>query len=161
MGVGRKSAMNRTLIAAAVPAIFVLAACGGRTAEQSTSAAPTSVALPTERTASGGAVRYGAGAADPTRLGAPLYPGARVTEAASYGANGDAMAMLRSRDRFGAVYAFYASHLPAGSQTMKARTRSASIATFNVKAAGARTVVQLTGTPGETTIIITHKVGNE
>jgi ABC-type enterochelin transport system substrate-binding protein len=98
--------------------------------------------------------------ADPAQLGAPIYPGADANSAGtvSYtGASGGAMSAFKTTDDFGKVYDYYKSQLPAGSEKMKMQSSDGSIAQFVVTNAAGETAVQISGKPGETEIIITHK----
>jgi hypothetical protein len=98
--------------------------------------------------------------ADPAQLGAPVYPGADANNegTVSYtGANGGAMAAFKTTDDFDKVYGFYKSQLPAGSEKMKMQSGDGSVAEFEVTNGDGETAVQISGKPGETDIIITHK----
>ena len=111
---------------------------------------------------SGGAVTVG-GSVDPSQLGAPVYPGAQGNSegTVSYtGANGGAMAAFKTSDDFDKVYEYYKAQLPAGSEKMKMSSGDGSIAEFVVSSANGETSVQISGKPGETAIIITHKAKN-
>ena len=98
--------------------------------------------------------------ADPAQLGAPIYPGADANTAGTVSytaANGGAMSAFKTTDDFAKVYDFYKSQLPAGSEKMKMQSGDGSIAQFVIDNATGETAVQISGKPGETDIIITHK----
>jgi hypothetical protein len=98
--------------------------------------------------------------ADPSQLGAPVYPGADTNNegTVSYsGANGGTMAAFKTTDDFDKVYSFYKSQLPAGSEKMKMQSGDGSVAEFEVTGSNGDTAVQISGKTGETDIIITHK----
>src|SRR5208283_4504655 len=98
--------------------------------------------------------------ADPAQLGAQVYPGADANTAGtvSYtGANGGAMSAFKTTDDFDKVYTFYKAQLPAGSEKMKMQSGDGSVAQFVFDNTTGETAVQISGKPGETDIIITHK----
>ncbi|MGB6984549.1 MAG: hypothetical protein WBD74_01095 [Candidatus Aquilonibacter sp.] len=145
-------------------AIIALVACSSHKTTVSTSSGDTTVT----QDASGqsttvktdqGTVTVGK-SADPSQLGAPVYPGADAnTEGTvSYtGTNGGAMAAFKTTDDFDKVYQFYKSKLPAGSEKMKMASGDSSVAEFAVESTDGETAVQISGKSGETDIIITHK----
>ena len=145
-------------------AIVTLVACASHKTTVSTSSGDTTVTQDaggqstTVQTAQG-TVTVGK-SADPTQLGAPIYPGADANSegTVSYtGANGGAMSAFKTTDDFDKVYAFYKSQLPAGSEKMKMQSGDGSVAEFVVGNDSGETAVQISGKPGETDIIITHK----
>lgn len=98
--------------------------------------------------------------ADPAQLRAPIYPGADANTAGTVSytaANGGAMSAFKTTDDFAKVYDFYKSQLPAGSEKMKMQSGDGSVAQFVIDNATGETAVQISGKPGETDIIITHK----
>lgn len=98
--------------------------------------------------------------ADPAALGAPVYPGADSNDTGAVtvsGPNAGSMAAFKTTDDFGKVYDFYKSHMPNGSEKMKMNSGDNSVAEFAATGADGETAVQISGKPGETDIIITHK----
>ncbi len=145
-------------------AIIALVACSSHKTTVSTSSGEATVTQDangqsTTVQTSQGTVTVGK-SADPSQLGAPVYPGADAnTEGTvSYtGANGGAMAAFKTTDDFDKVYEFYKSKLPAGSEKMKMTSGDSSVATFTVESTDGETAVQISSKTGETDIVITHK----
>lgn len=148
----------------ALAAIIALVACSSHKTTVSTSNGEATVTQDangqsTTVQTSQGTVTVGK-SADPSQLGAPVYPGADANTAGtvSYtGANGGAMAAFKTTDDFDKVYEFYKSKLPAGSEKMKMASGDSSVAEFTVESTGSETAVEISGKSGETDIIITHK----
>lgn len=145
-------------------AIIALVACSSHKTTVSTSDGEATVTQDangqsTTVQSSQGTVTVGK-SADPSQLGAPVYPGADTNSqgTVSYtGANGGTMAAFKTTDDFDKVYEFYKSNLPAGSEKMKMSSGDGSVAEFAVESANGETAVQVSGKAGETDIIITHK----
>lgn len=101
---------------------------------------------------------------DPSKLNAPVYPGASKNDAGGYsveGSEGNAsMAAFKTSDDFEKVYEYYKAHMPSGSEKMKMASGGESVATFALEDAKGQTTVMITSkTAGETDILITHKDG--
>ena len=115
-----------------------------------------------------GAVTIGS-SADPSKLGAPVYPGATANQNGSMAVSGQsgsaAMASFKTTDDFDKVYQYYKGQMPAGSEKMKMSSGDTSSAMFvvaddkNPKAP--TTSVQISGKAGETDIVITHQDGQQ
>ena len=105
------------------------------------------------------------GGVDPSKLGGPVYPGAKVDPnsngslSASTDKGSTVMAMFKSPDPFEKVYQFYKAQMPAGSEGMKLSMGGESSATFAVGKDGSpdQVVVQINAKDGaDTSILITH-----
>jgi hypothetical protein len=109
------------------------------------------------------------GGVDPTKLGAPIYPGALPNPdsngslSAQTPEGSTVMATFKTADGFDKVYDYYKSQMPAGSEGMKLSMGGASSATWQVGKDGAadQVVVQVNSDKtGAVTILITHVIKN-
>jgi hypothetical protein len=109
------------------------------------------------------------GGVDPSKLGAPVYPGAQVNPDSNGSLSAETpegstvMATFKTSDGFDKVYDFYKSQMPAGSEGMKMSMGGASSAMWQVgKDSGPdQVVVQVNSDKaGAVTILITHVIKN-
>jgi hypothetical protein len=94
---------------------------------------------------------------DPSKLGAPVYPGASAGQQAMLQTGSSTIAQFKTADGFDKVYAYYKQHLPADSEKTKAVTANGSIAAFQIgsDASGDQITVQVSSDKsGETSILI-------
>lgn len=109
-----------------------------------------------------GSVSIGKGAVDPSKLGAPVYPGASQDSEGGMSMNGSegsgAMAAFKTTDPFDKVYDYYKGQLPAGSEKLKVSQGDSSMASFQIgdDKSPDQTTVMITAKNGETDILITH-----
>lgn len=125
-------------------AVAALTACGGHKA--------------TDVKPSVSPVIFGA-KVDRSKLGVPVYPGAKANLAATVaytGADAGVRATFTTRDDFSKVYEFYKSKLPADSEKMNTQSQDGSVAEFVVLGADGDTSVQIEGKRNLTDIVITH-----
>jgi hypothetical protein len=104
---------------------------------------------------------FGQGAIDESKLGVPIYPGATNKSDGGYDVSSSKgsqqAASFETPDGFEAVYNFYKSHLPAGSQQIKMDEGESEIATFQIGTTTSPTTisVQIAGKKaGDTAIAI-------
>ena len=139
--------------------------CGSHKASVTTSDGSTTVSTSDDGktatvTTKEGTVTEGAGAVDPSKLGAPVYPGATAGEggmqmAATTGSS--AVAAFSTGDSFEKVYGWYQNHLPSGSEKMKVSAGGQDTAEFVTGDADKDQVaVMITAKDGRTQIVITH-----
>ena len=108
-----------------------------------------------------GTVTLGAGAVDASKLGAPLYPGAKQNEGGAMtvagGEGGSSVAAFTTEDSFDKVYDWYKGQMPAGSEKMKMSTAAGDMAQF-VSGANDKdqTTVMITSKDNKTSIVISH-----
>ncbi len=109
------------------------------------------------------------GGVDPSKLGAPVYPGAQPNPDAQGSLSAETpegstvMATFKTADGFDKVYDYYKSQMPAGSEGMKLSMGGASSAMWEVGKDGSadQVVVQVNSDKtGEVTILITHVIKN-
>ena len=100
---------------------------------------------------------------DPSKLGAPVYPGAQTDAHGGMSSTTDkgnsVLATFRTSDSFDKVEAFYKQQLPAGSEKSNVATANGSIATFQIGPADAADQVSvqvMSPRSGETDILITR-----
>lgn len=100
---------------------------------------------------------------DPSKLGAPVYPGAEANSQGAITSNTDkgtsVMAGFKTSDPFAKVEAYYKQQLPAGSEKSNVTSNNTSIASFQLGAGDSsdQVAVQVTSSkPDETDILITH-----
>jgi hypothetical protein len=156
------------IIWAALAAAIALAGCA--TSKHTYSANGTTVTTDnTQNTvtvrASGETMTVGNGVVDASKLGVPIYAGAKQEEGgySITGAKGEAqMASFATPDSFDRVYAFYHSKMPAGSEKMKVDSGDSSIAEFVVGngAPGSRQTVVMISKKGTGTSIVVTKGTN-
>jgi hypothetical protein len=134
--------------------------------DSAASPAPSSSAYTV--TTKGGTATLGGGI-DPSKLGAPIYPGAQPNPdsqgslSAETSEGSTVLASFKTTDPFDKVYDYYKSQMPAGSEGMKLSMGGASSATWQVGKDGSadQVVVQVTSDKGgEVTILITHIIKN-
>jgi hypothetical protein len=144
--------------------VAALAACGGGQKTTYTTANGTATV-----TKNGSTTTYESkegkltvGAVDPSKLGAPLYPGAAQTQenssiSVTSSKGSGTMASFTTTDKFPSVETWYNAHLPKGSEKMNVNEGGGSIAEF-VMAENTpnQTLVMITGKNGATQIVITH-----
>jgi len=146
--------------------VLALAACGG--AQKTTYSTSNGTATVTKNgntttyQSKEGKVTVGQGAVDVSKLGAPLYPGARQREnngsiSVTSASGSGAMASFSTNDSFAKVYTWYKAHLPKGSEKMHASQSGSSIAEFTMAENTAnQTLVMVTAKNNATQIVITH-----
>jgi hypothetical protein len=109
------------------------------------------------------------GDVDPSKLGAPIYPGAQANPeaqgsfSASTNEGSTVIATFKTTDPFDKVYDYYKSQLPTGSEAMKMSMGGASTAQWQIGKEGSadQVVVQVTSDKaGQVTILITHTIKN-
>ena len=110
-----------------------------------------------------GSATYGKGAVDPAKLGIPVYPGATSTEGGMAGTTAQGtgeIVALTTTDSFDKVYAWYQSHMPAGSQTMHMSGSASSIASFRMgkDTDKEQRSVMITAEKDKTSILLSHSV---
>lgn len=107
------------------------------------------------------------GGVEPSKLGAPIYPGAQPNPDAQGSLSAETpegstvMATFKTNDGFDKVYDYYKSQMPAGSEGMKLSMGGASSATWEVGKDGSadQVVVQVNSDKtGLVTILITHVI---
>ena len=154
----------RISIAICLLSLAVLAACGG--GEKTTYATANGTGTVTKN---GNTTTYESkegkvtvGAVDPSKLGAPLYPGASQTEenssiSVTSSKGSGTMASFTTTDKFATVEAWYKAHLPKGSEKMNVNEGGGSIAEFTMaENTPNQTLVMITGKGSATQIVITH-----
>jgi hypothetical protein len=109
------------------------------------------------------------GAVDPTKLGAPIYPGAKTDPntqgsfSASTSEGSTVVATFETNDPFDKVYDYYKAQMPAGSEGMKMSMGGVSTAEWQVgqDGAGDEVLVQVTSNKeGKVKVLITHTIKN-
>jgi hypothetical protein len=109
------------------------------------------------------------GGVDPSKLGAPVYPGAQANPDSNGSLSAETpegstvMATFKTNDGFDKVYDYYKSQMPAGSEGMKLSMGGASTAQWQIGKDGAadQVVVQVNADKtGAVTILITHVIKN-
>ena len=114
-----------------------------------------------------GTLTTGKNAVDPSKLGAPVYPGAEQSQDGGIAVSGNQgstqMAVFKTTDPFDKVYDYYKSQLPAGSEKMKMSEGSESMATFQIgdDKSPDQTTVMISAKDGATQILITHGLQNK
>ena len=110
-----------------------------------------------------GSVKVGKDVVDPSKLGAPVYPGATAEDsggiAMSSAKGSGQMVAFKTTDSFDKVYAFYKAQMPKDSEKMKFSQGGSSMATFQVgdDSGPETTTVMITAKAGEpTNILISH-----
>jgi hypothetical protein len=161
--------MHRTIFA-------LLALCIGLTgcasSKHSYSANGTTVTTDTKQNtvtvqASGETMTVGSGVVDASKLGVPIYAGAKQEEGgySMTGAKGSAqMTSFTTPDSFDRVYAFYHSKMPAGSEKMKIDSGGSSMAEFvvgNNTPGTEQTMVMISKKGTGTAIVITKGTGQK
>jgi len=154
--------------------LLALVATGGCGGKKTTTIGGTSVTTSdddktTTVSGEGGSVTIGNKAVDPSKLGAPLYPGATQDEdggsmSVTTSEATTSTAVLKSTDPFEKVYDFYKAQMPAGSEKLKMSSGGSSTAMFQVGDSDAKETVVVTigAKDGEpTTISINHAVKSD
>lgn len=154
----------RISIVVCLLSVAALAACGGGQKTTYTTANGTATV-----TKNGSTTTYESkegkvtvGAVDPSKLGAPVYPGATQTEdnssiSVTSSKGSGTMASFTTADKFPAVEAWYKAHLPKGSEKMDVNEGGNAIADFTMaENTPNQTLVMITGKDGQTQIVITH-----
>lgn len=144
--------------------VVALAACGGgqKTTYSTANGTATVTKNGSTTTYESKEGKVTVGAVDPSKLGAPLYPGASQTqENSSFSVTSSkgsgTMASFTTTDKFPAVEAWYKAHMPKGSEKMNVNEGGASIAEFTVaEDTPNQTLVMITGKDDQTQIVITH-----
>ncbi len=144
--------------------VAALAACGGgqKTTYSTTDGTATVTKSGKTTTFESKSGKIAVGAVDPSKLGAPIYPGAAQNDqngamsVTSNGKKGTVLAAFSTGDKFSAVEAWYKAHMPKGSETVSDQT-GGGYAVF-VTAAGTpnQTSVTITEQDGKTGFLITH-----
>ncbi|HTA37932.1 MAG TPA: hypothetical protein VK760_02590 [Candidatus Acidoferrales bacterium] len=107
------------------------------------------------------------GGVDPSKLGAPVYPGATIDPDAQGSISAQTpegstyIQMFKTPDGFDKVYDFYKAQMPAGSEGMKMSMGGASSATWQVGKDGGpdQVLVQVNADKtGKVSILITHVI---
>jgi hypothetical protein len=84
----------------------------------------------------GGKVVAGKGAVDVAKLGMPIYPGADASDNAGWSGQSKegagAMAVMKTKDPFDKVYAWYQHQLPAGAEQIHTTSGGSSMAVFKI-----------------------------
>ncbi len=149
-------------------ALLALVAAGGCSSSKKVSFGGTSVTTSddnkstTVKTADG-SMSVGDNAVDPSKLGAPVYPGATQAEGAggisfSTAEETSDTASFTSADPFETVYDYYKGKMPAGSEKLKISSGDSQLASFQVGDQASKEVVSvmLAAKDGKTQITISH-----
>lgn len=148
--------MHSARACSALVAALLLASCSPHKPAVVTTSGTVAV------TSSDGDVAAGEHAADASKLGAPVYPGAATADSGGVAMHSDKgageMIAFKTSDSFAKVYDFYKHRMPPGSETMKYSQGDSSLATFQIGRDGdaETTSVMITAKSGETDILITH-----
>jgi hypothetical protein len=154
----------RISIVVCLLSVAALAACGGgqKTTYTTSNGTATVTKNGSSTTYESKEGKITVGAVDPSKLGAPLYPGAAQTEqnssfSVTSSKGSGTIASFTTADKFPAVEAWYKKHLPKGSEKTNVNEGGGSIAEF-VMAENTpnQTLVMVTGKNGATQIVITH-----
>jgi hypothetical protein len=147
--------------------VITLAVMATGCAKQSTTATPSpNTAALDKKVATlekgAGNATIGSASVETSKLGVPVYPGAKPVAGGGLSATtseGSAQIVaLTTGDAFSTVYAWYKSHLPAGSEKSHSTNAESSVADFEVDKGGGKDVasVELSSDGGKTQIVIAH-----